>query len=250
MTALRAAIVDDEPMARARLARLLGDEDGVEIVGEYADGAAALEGLRQGGADVVFLDIRMPGIDGFGLLDALPRARQPLVVFVTAYSEHALNAFDVHAVDYLVKPLSPQRLHEAVERARVWMASREDAAAVRVPATQQGGGLQRLAVPDGARMRMVAVADIACLLAQGNYVEIVLAERSLLLRETLTSLLDRLDPAAFVRIHRSRAVRIDMIEQIEPYGAGQYWLRLKGGQCMTSGRSYRRQLREALGLSP
>lgn len=248
MNVLRAAIVDDEPLARARLARLLGDESGVEVVGEYADGAEALEGLRQGGADVVFLDIRMPEIDGFALLDALPRERQPLVVFVTAYSEHALNAFDVHAVDYLVKPLSPRRLHEAVERARVWMASRDDAVAARMPAMPQGGGLQRLAVPDGARMRMVAVADIACLLAQGNYVEIVLAERSLLLRDTLTNLLDRMDPAAFVRIHRSRAVRIDMIDQVEPYGAGQYWLRLKGGRCMTSGRSYRGQLRDALGL--
>ena len=243
---LRAAIVDDEPLARLRLARMLGEHEGVELAGSYGDGPSALAGLRDAPADVLFLDIRMPEVDGFQLLERLPAARRPLVVFVSAYGERALEAFEVEAVDYLVKPLSAARLREALARVRSWL----DARARRPP--QSAGGErfpERLAVPDGARLRMIPVADIGLLVAQGNYVELVLPERSLLLRETLTSLVARLDPAIFVRIHRSRAVRIDMIDQVESYGAGQYWLRLKNGTCLTSGRSYRAQLRDALGLA-
>lgn len=246
---LRAAIVDDEPLARMRLARMLGEIGGVEVVGDYGDGPHAVEGLRAMPADVLFLDIRMPEVDGFQLLERLPAAGRPLVVFVSAYSERALEAFDVEAVDYLVKPLSPQRLREAVSRVRTWIAGRPKQTAARPP----GGDAEprypkRLAVPDGPRMRMVPVDEIELLVAQGNYVELVLPGRSLLLRETLTALAERLDPAVFVRIHRSRVVRIDMIDQVESYGAGQYWLRLKNGTCLTSGRSFRAQLRDALGL--
>lgn len=244
---LRAAIVDDEPLARRRLARMLGEIGGVEVVGAYGDGPHAAEGLRAAPADVLFLDIRMPEVDGFQLLERLPAAERPLVVFVSAYSERALEAFDVEAIDYLVKPLSPQRLGEAVSRVRTWLAGRpkpahpaEGAAEARYPG--------QLSVPDGPRMRTVPVREIELLVAQGNYVELVLPGRSLLLRETLTSLAERLDPAVFLRIHRSRAVRIDMIDRVEPYGAGQYWLRLKNGTCLTSGRSFGAQVRDALGL--
>ncbi|WP_187471164.1 LytR/AlgR family response regulator transcription factor [Luteimonas viscosa] len=248
--ALRAAIVDDEPLARLRLARILEEVDGVRIVGTYGHGHAALEGLPGAPADVVFLDIRMPEIDGFQLLARLPRAARPLVVFVSAYGERALEAFDVEAVDYLVKPLSPARVHDAVARVRARLEHLPSRAS---PAAGDAAGgmryLQRLAVPDGARLRMVPVEEITMLVAQGNYVELVLAGRSLLLRETLGSLVERLDPARFVRIHRSRAVRIDLIEQVEPCGAGQYWMRLRDGSCLTSGRSFRKPLREALGIA-
>ena len=247
---LRAAIVDDEPLARRRLARKLGEIGGVEVVGEYGDGPHAVEGLHATPADVLFLAIRMPEVDGFQLLERLPAAGRPLVVFVSAYSERALEAFDVEAVDYLVKPLSPHRLREAVSRVRAWVAGRSGPSAGPVPDNDADAGYpRRLAVPDGARTRMVAVDDIEVLVAQGNYVELVLPDRSLLLRETLTALAERLDPAVFVRIHRSRVVRIDMVDQVESYGAGQYWLRLKNGACLTSGRSYRARLREALGLA-
>jgi two-component system, LytTR family, response regulator len=239
MRALRAAIVDDEPLARARLVRLLGAETAVEIVGEYADGGATAA-LLASGAEVVFLDVRMPEIDGFTMLQRLPASRRPLVVFVTAYSEHALHAFDSEAVDYLVKPVSGERLHVAVSRVRERLSARERSLA--------GDYLQRLAVPDGGRVQIVKVADIECALAQGNYVELQLPGRKLLLRETLSRLEARLDPRVFLRIHRSRIVRIDIIEQVEPYGAGQCWLRLRNGACMTSGRSYRVQLRRVLGL--
>lgn len=242
---VRAAIIDDEPLARARLSRLLAAEGDVDVVAEYADGAEAAVGLAGTAADVAFVDVRMPHVDGFAMLERLPPARRPLVVFVTAYSAHALQAFDVAAIDYLVKPVAPERLHASVARVRRQLAAE---AADPVPAAEDYP--QRLAVPDGQRLRVIRVDDIEYVRAQGNYLELHLDGRTLLLRETMAGFTRRLDPRRFVRIHRSRIVRIDMIDQVEPYGAAQYWLRLRNGTCMTSGRSYREQLRWALGLTP
>ncbi|WP_407351961.1 LytR/AlgR family response regulator transcription factor [Luteimonas sp. R10] len=239
---VRAAIVDDEPLARARLARLLLAEGDVDVIAEYADGAQAAAGLAETAVDVAFLDVRMPHADGFAMLERLPPARRPLVVFVTAYSVHALQAFDASAIDYLVKPVAPARLRESVARVRQRLAANAAAPAA------AAGYPERLAVPDGQRLRMIRVADIEYVRAQGNYLELHLEDRTLLLRETMAGFLRRLDPRWFVRIHRSRIVRIDMVDQIEPYGAAQYWLRLRNGVCMTSGRSYREPLRRALGI--
>lgn len=245
MSTLRTAIVDDEPLARARLSRLLQRQPDVEIAGSYEDGARALDALRRQPVDVVFLDIRMPEVDGFTLLEQLPTASRPLVVFVTAYPAHALDAFDVQAVDYLLKPLSEQRLAQALARVRELRslhAGREGvSSATSYP--------KRIAVPDRGRMRMIPVAEIIHVTARSNYVEIAVEGNTYLLRETMAGLANRLDPAQFVRIHRSRLVRIDMIEQVEAYGAAQYWLRLRNGQAMSSGRSYRSNVRAALGLA-
>lgn len=244
---LRAAIVDDEPMARARLSRLLEAEGDVEVVVQYADGAKAAAGLPQAEVDVAFVDVRMPHADGFAMLERLGPGRRPLVVFVTAYSIHALRAFDAHAVDYLMKPVAPARLRESVERVRRRLQAESaapDAGAVPDPRYPE-----RLAVPDGQRLRMVAVAQIELVHAQGNYLELHLDEgRALLLRETISAFVERLDPARFVRIHRSRAVRIEAVDQVGAYGAAQYWLRLRSGKLLTSGRSYREEVRQALGL--
>ena len=248
MRVLRAVIVDDEPLARARLNRLLGRESSVEVLAEFGDGESAAQGLRTLAPDVVFVDVRMPQLDGFGMLDRLPPSQRPLVVFVTAYSEHAVQAFDARAVDYLVKPVAPDRLHDSVQRVRHQLSAR-DPDADRAPATEGAAPYpERLAVPDGLRLRIVAVRDIEYGLAQGNYVELNVDGRSLLLRETLSGIQARLNPKLFVRIHRSRIVRIDLIEQIEAYGAGQYMVRMRSGKRMTSGRSYRSGLRQALGL--
>ena len=164
------------------------------------------------------------------------------MIFVTAYSDHAVQAFDARAVDYLVKPVAQDRLHESLQRVRAQLV----APAIH-PASPQYP--ERLAVPDGPRLRMVAVRDVECVLAQGNYVELRVEGRSLLLRETMASLEARLDPQLFARIHRSRIVRVDLIEQIEAHGAGQYMVRMRSGLRITSGRSYRASLRKALGLS-
>ena len=235
---LRAAIVDDEPLARARLCRLLADEPGVEVVAEYPDGPSALTGLREAPVDVLFLDVRMPQLDGFAMLERLhPR---PQVVFVTAFSEHAVDAFDARAVDYLVKPVAPDRLGRSVQRVRHALTRGDAPSGAAYP--------ERLALSDGQRLRMVAVADIECVVAQGNYVELRIDGRGLLVRETLAHLLARLDPRVFVRIHRSRIVRIDRIEQVEPFASGQYVVKMRSGLRLTSGRSHRVELRRALGL--
>jgi two-component system LytT family response regulator len=249
MRTVQAAIVDDEPLARARLRRLLGQERGVEVLAEYDNGAAAAQGLSELSVDVVFADVRMPQLDGFAMLARLPADRRPLVVFVTAYSEHAVQAFAAHAIDYLVKPVAPDRLHDSVERVRDLLA-RTDASAQDRPGRDAPAAYpQRLLVPNGAHLRIVAVQDIECVLAQGNYVELKVAGRGLLLRDTMAGIQARLDPALFLRVHRSRIVRIDLIEQVEPYGAGQYLLRMRSGLRMTSGRNYRAQLRRALGFA-
>lgn len=236
---LRAAIVDDEPLARARLARLLSVEPEVEIAGEYGDGPAAVAGLRALPVDVVFLDVRMPQMDGFAMLERLPASQRPQVVFVTAYSEYAVEAFDARAVDYLVKPVAPDRLARAVERVRETLA-RQGAPSAAYP--------DRIAVSDGQRLRMVAVSEIECVLAQGNYVELRIDGRGVLVRETLAHILARLDPKRFARIHRSRIVCVDRIDQVEPYASGQYVVKMRSGMRLTSGRNYRGELRRALGL--
>jgi two-component system LytT family response regulator len=236
---LRAAIVDDEPLARARLGRLLAAEADVEVVAEYGDGPSAAAGLRALPVDVLFLDVRMPQVDGFQMLELLPPTQRPQVVFVTAYSEHAVKAFDARAVDYLVKPVAPDRLASSVERVREAL-SLQGAPLAHYP--------ERIAVSDGQRLRMIAVHELECVLAQGNYVELRIGGRGLLVRETMAHVLARLDPRLFVRIHRSRIVRIDEIDQVEPHASGQYVVKMRSGLRLTSGRSYRAELRRALGL--
>ena len=249
MARLKAVIVDDEPLARARLVRLLETELDIEVAGEFGDGQSAADGIGALHADVVFLDVRMPQIDGFEVIERLPPSQRPLVVFVSAFSEHAVQAFDVRAVDYLVKPVAPDRLREAVRRVRHAVAQRQAQEATAVSASTAATTYpDRLVVPDGLRMRIVPVREIECLLAQGNYVELRVDGRGLLLRETMASIEARLDPRLFLRIHRSRIVRVDLIEQLETYASGQYVVRMRNGLRMVSGRSYRGALRRALGI--
>lgn len=240
---LRAAVIDDEPMARARLCRLLHALDRIEVVAECADGVEAAKRLATTAVDVAFVDIRMPEVDGFALVDRLPPQRRPLLVFVTAYAEHALRAFDARALDYLLKPYSAERLAEAVARVRERLRDRTDTAT-----PTEGRYAERLAVPDGHRLRMLPVDEIERIVAQRNYLELHGKGRCLLLREPLATLMARLDPKRFLRVHRSRAVRIDCIEQVELYGAARYWLRLRDGTGLSTGRSYRAAVRKALGL--
>ncbi|KAB8318436.1 response regulator transcription factor [Tolypothrix campylonemoides VB511288] len=237
---LRVLVVDDEPMARTRLRRMLGAEHGVHIVGECAtgeDAAAALATLRP---DVVFLDIQMPGMDGFGTLHRAAPAWRPRVVFVTAYSEHAVDAFEHGAVDYLLKPYSRERLRLALERARAGRQRAEPAVAERFP--------ERLPVAVGHRLRMVPVASIDCVVAQLNYVELHVGAERLSLRETMAAMEAQLDPRHFARIHRSRIVRIAAVTEIETLESGQYVLRLASGLRLGSGPAYRERVRQAFRL--
>lgn len=242
MSALRVVIADDEPLARLRLRRLLGTIPGLEVVAECASGIEVMQLLPDCPCDLLFLDIQMPGADGFQALEHVV-ARPRAVVFVTAHAEHAVRAFDVQAVDYLLKPISADRLLQALERVQRALAS--EAAIIATPAIPR-----RLALPIGRRMQMVELDELDCALAQANYVELKVGARSFVLRETISGFHARLDPQRFLRIHRSAIVRIDAIREIEPLASGRYRVNLHSGQRLVSGRSYRDALRAALGLAP
>lgn len=241
MTLLRAAIVDDEPLARARLKRLLALQPDVELVGEYADAHALIDAWPERPADVVFLDIEMPEMDGFAALAQLdPPCAQ--VVFVTAYAEHAVRAFDVAATDYLVKPVAPERLLVALDRVR-------QARAAAPPAAVASTYPERLALPIGRRIQLVDVDTIDCIEAQANYVEIRTGARSFVLRKPLSAVQDELDPKLFARVHRSIVVRVDAVTAIEPLPSARFRLSLANGETVMTGRSYRDQVRQAFGLA-
>lgn len=234
--ALRVIVVDDEPLARARLRRLLADAGDVAVVAECGEGEAARRAIAEQPADLVLLDVEMPVSGGFALIDAVGAAAMPDVVFVTAHAEHAARAFDVRAVDYLLKPVRPERLAEALARVRSRRAA--------PPALGE-----RLAIRDGGRVTFVAVDDVERAEAAGNYVELHAAGRTFLMRETLSGLEQRLDGERFLRVHRRTIVRLDRVVAIEPAGGGEYVVSLRGGARVASGRSYRGRLLAALGLA-
>lgn len=232
---LRAIVADDEPLARTRLRRLLGQQGGVEVVEECASGAATLAALCKQHVDVLFLDIELPELNGFEVLERAGGGF-PATVFVTAYGQHALRAFDFSAVDYLVKPFDGERLALAVERVRQRVAQHGKPA----------GYPERIPVRSGARIRFVAVDDIELVEAQGNYVALHHVQhaqrREELLRETLSGIEARLDPTHFVRVHRRFIVRRSSIVELEPTAAGEFVLTLASGRRLLSGRTYRSRL--------
>lgn len=233
---IRAIVVDDEPMALARLSRLLREEEGVEVVAECGDGASAMAALRSHCPDVAFLDIHMPEMDGLHV-SANAAAGDTCVVYVTAHSEHAVRAFETDAVDYLLKPFTVRRLQATLARLR----KRVIACRPAFP--------ERLLLQAGARQRLVPVQAIDSLIASANYVEVRCGHERFLARETLAAIEARLDPAKFVRIHRSRVIRIGAVHDVELLPSGQYLLRLHNGQKLSGGRSYRDRLRKALGIA-
>jgi two-component system, LytTR family, response regulator len=232
---LRVIVVDDEPLARARLRRLLAGAD-VDVVAECGDGEAARRAIAEQPADLVLLDVEMPVSGGFALIDAVGAGAMPDVVFVTAHAEHAARAFDVRAVDYLLKPVRPERLAEALARVRSRRAAPPPV-------------VERLAIRDGGRVTFVAVDDVERAEAAGNYVELHAAGRTFLMRETLSGLEQRLDAERFLRVHRRTIVRLDRVVAIEPAGGGEYVVSLRGGARVAAGRSYRGRLLAALGLT-
>jgi two-component system LytT family response regulator len=232
---LRAVVVDDEPLARARLRRLLAQHPEVDVLADCGSGEESIATLQALRPDVAFLDIRMPDMDGFDVLDALGPQRPPQVVFVTAYSEHAVRAFEARALDYLLKPVSAERLKQALERLRPAGAAVET-----FP--------ERIPVPVGGRIHLVETAQIDHVDAHANYVELHMGARSLVLRETMTRLESRLDPRHFLRVHRSRLVRLDGIVEAQAHASGRFLLRLKCGARIVTGRSYAARVRSALGV--
>jgi two-component system, LytTR family, response regulator len=233
---LRVLIVDDEPLARARLHRLLGDDPAVEIVGHAESGSSAADAIAKTAPDVLLLDVEMADGGGFDLIEQVGREQMPAVVFVTAYANYAVRAFDAYAVDYLLKPVASSRLKVALERVRARLH------------LDLGPWLDRLAVQDGVRIRILAMDEVDLIEAAGNYVDVHASSGRFSMRIPLTHLTRRLDPLHFARIHRSALVRLGSVRAVEPIGHGRYLLEIRGGHVLASGRTYRIRLRKALGL--
>lgn len=216
----RVLIVDDEAPARALLRELVAARPGLELVGEAADGLEAVALAQAQRPDLVFLDVQMPRLDGFEVLELLDRAVG--VIFTTAYDQYALRAFEVNAVDYLLKPFAEARFDQALERAEARLGAPRpvSAAALAAAARPAGDHITRLVIKDGARVELLAVKDLDYARAQADYVELVSGVRSWLKEQTLQDLEAALDPARFVRIHRSYLLQADRLARIEPAGKG------------------------------
>lgn len=247
---MRVLIVDDEPLARRGVCVRLRKCPGIEIVGECGDGLSAVGKILDLSPDLLFLDVQMPGMDGFEVLRSLPQENLPGVIFLTAYEQHALRAFEVHALDYLLKPVDDQRFSAAVDRARkitdstskTQMAER----ILKMLGRESPKFAARFVVRTGPRMQIVLAEDTQWIGAAGDYAELHVHGRSHLLRETMNSLEQKLDPAAFLRIHRSRIVRTACILELRNIDNREYLVKLSDGSQHRSGRSYARRLEEWL----
>ena len=217
MSTLRAVIVDDEELARALLKELLARHEDVEVVAECANGFDAVKRIPEIKPDIVFLDVQMPKLDGFEVLELIDT--ETAVVFVTAYDVYAMRAFDVHAVDYLLKPVSPERFEAALERIRQRLNQEHPAASIlRAAAREPGSPLERLVIKDGARIHVVPLHKVDYLEAQDDYVAVHSEGKTYLKQQTLSSLEAMLDQTAFVRIHRSHILNVEKLSRLEPYG--------------------------------
>jgi two-component system LytT family response regulator len=252
---IRAIIVDDEPLARRGIRAHLKEERDVEIIAECGNGREAVSLIRELEPDLVFLDVQMPELDGFGVLEAINVARLPAVIFVTAYDTYALRAFEVHALDYLLKPFDPERFSRALERARAQIERRSISdlsqrlqSLIDDLKTNQKYA-ERLVIKSAGRIFFLGVEEIDWIEAADNYVRLHSGSDTHLLRETMSSLESRLDPAEFLRIQRSTIINVRRIKELHPLFRGEYEIVLLDGTRLASGRGYRNRLQELFGNS-
>ena len=247
---IRTLIVDDESLARERIRRFLRDESGVEIIGECGDGAEAVAAIEQSKPDLVFLDIQMPEKDGFEVVKSLDARIVPTVIFVTAYDQYALQAFDVHALDYLLKPFNRERLRRAVERARRQIENKNRGAlderllSLIADLRAEKKYLERLVVKSVGRVFFLKTDEIDWIEAAGNYLKLHVGRESHLIRETMNGIESKLDPDRFLRIHRSTVVNIDRIKELHPMFSGDYSVIMRNGVELTLSRNYRERFLE------
>lgn len=252
MSRIRTLVVDDEPMARQRIVGLLAQEKDIEVVGECVDGRQAVAAIHEQHPDLVFLDVQMPAIDGFGVIEQVGADEIPAVVFVTAYDQYALKAFEVHAIDYLLKPFGRGRFQQALVHARAHLERRRAGDLGRrllalvhdIKAEPQR--LDRLVVKSGGRVFFLRTDELDWIEASGNYVRLHLNDEAHLFRETMHNMEARLDPRRFVRIHRSRIVNADRIKEMQPWFNGESVVVLHNGTRLTLSRGYREKLQERL----
>ena len=251
LNGLRTLVVDDEPLARDALIALLEADADVALIEQAADVEQALHKVRLTDPQIIFLDVKMPGGDGFSLLQRLEPGQAPAIIFVTAFADYAVPAFDGNAVDYLLKPVTKERFCKALARAKsriqATLASRESGAAV-APGTHASSPryLQRIALKAAESIRLIQIRDVEWFEAHENYIRIHAEQKEYLLHATMNRLVESLDPETFVRVHRSAAVKIDSIREVHTLSPGEYILTLASGARVRTGRSYRETLRSLL----
>ncbi|MFQ6310823.1 LytR/AlgR family response regulator transcription factor [Lysobacter capsici] len=237
---LTALVVDDEPIARRAIVRLLDADTEIEVLGECGDGASAVEAIRNQSPDLVFLDIQMPAMTGLDVIAAIGAQRMPATIFITAYEQYAVRAFEANAVDYLVKPFSRERFATTLQRAKSRLSAAGDAQARILQALeslrQRDEYLERIAVRVDEHVIFVAVDDIVWIKANRNTVQIHLADRIHELRETMAALAARLDPRRFARVHRSAIVNVQRVRTIHPWFNGHHVVTMDNGQQLRMSR--------------
>jgi two-component system LytT family response regulator len=255
---IRALIVDDEPLARQRIRQLARNEPVLELIGECASAVEALAEIQRHVPDLLFLDVAMPEMSGFELLQKLPPERLPLVIFTTAYDQHAVRAFEAHALDYLLKPFEPDRFRAAIARAQEHLANQQASAAARglldllaagqnsLSAPSSKSYLARLTVKTNDKVVVIKIADIDSIESAGNYVAVNVGKESHILRETLNALEAQLDPENFLRVSRSAIVNLDRVRELQPMFKGEHVIVLQNGKRILMTRGLLRNVEQAL----
>lgn len=243
---IKTLIVDDEELARLRIRELLSHEPDVEIVGECGDGEEALEAIIALSPDLVFLDVQMPEMDGFQVVEALDPGTLPTIVFVTAYDEFAIRAFDAHAFDYLLKPFHGERFRTTLSRVRAHLErgagpqpTDRRLYSLLESLSSSRSWMERFVVRTGSRIYFVRVDEVDWMEAEGNYVRLHTGKRNHLVRTTISSLIGRLDPGRFLRVHRGTIMNLDRLREVQTYAKGSYILVLEDGTKLTSSATYR-----------
>jgi len=255
---IRALVVDDEPLGRRGIRGLLQSATDIEIVGEAGNGQDAIAAVEKQKPNLIFLDVQMPLLDGFSVIEKIGLANLPEVVFVTAFDKHAIRAFEINALDYLLKPIDPERLEKCLERVRERMKNSEDgklddklsallqSLESAKTNSEQPAFLERVVVKDAGRIFFVGIEEIVWISSEGNYVELHTKGKSHLVRETMDGLENKLNPRDFLRLRRSTIVRIEQIKELHPLFNGEFAVILKDGTKLTSSRRYRQNLNSIL----
>jgi two-component system, LytTR family, response regulator len=254
-TNIRALIVDDEPLARRRIRSLLAHDSSVEVIGECSDGHQAVSSITELTPDLVFLDIQMPAMDGFEVIKTIGAERMPTVIFVTAYDQYALKAFEVNALDYLLKPFDRKRFQKTLDRAKAMIRGLQNGnvnnrlLSLLEDLRREQETPDRFVIKSGGRVLFLRVEEIDWMRAVGNYVRLQVGRDSHLMRETMTGMEAKLNPDRFMRIHRSTIVNLDRVKEAQPWAKGEYVVIMRDGTRLIMSRRYRERLNERLNKS-
>jgi two-component system LytT family response regulator len=252
---IKALVVDDELLARDRIREFLKRDKEIELAAECSNGREAVKAVLKHSPDLLFLDVQMPEMDGFAVLQAVPAGRVPFVVFVTAYDQYALRAFEVYALDYILKPFDYERFRRALEYAKTQILNQRSSAVNQgllnllqeLKAPSKSKHPERLVIKSGGRVSFLKTAEIGWIESEGNYVRLHVGKESHLLRDTLNQMEERMDPNQFIRIHRSTIVNLDQIKELQSWFHGEYRVILHDGKQLLLSRKYREKLRHLLG---